>query len=236
MTSNLYLSRARLRKNRGEALSAIAPLLIPDDPKLQAGHAHSVLWLLFQDTSDAKRDFLWRDEGDGKYMLLSQRPPIDPLGLFELDTKPFEPSLQPGDNLSFSLRANPVLARKSALTRVEHAQRKRGKRVDIVMDALKSVPPGKRAAVRDEITSRMGTEWLTKQGLANGFTLLSAPVVDGYSQVPVERRRGAAAGFSVLNLTGKLQVNDPAAFLARLPQGFGSAKAFGNGLMLIRRA
>lgn len=236
MTSNLYLSRARLRKNRGEALSAIAPLLIPDDPKLQAGHAHRVLWLLFQDTSDAKRDFLWRDEGDGKYMLLSQRPPIDPLGLFELDTKPFEPSLQPGDNLSFSLRANPVLARKSALTRVEHAQRKRGKRVDIVMDALKSVPPGKRAAVRDEITSRMGTEWLTKQGLANGFTLLSAPVVDGYSQVPVERRRGAAAGFSVLNLTGKLQVNDPAAFLARLPQGFGSAKAFGNGLMLIRRA
>src|SRR5215467_9093522 len=85
--TRLYLSRARLRTARGEALSAVAPLLIPDDPKRRAGHAHRVLWLLFRDVPDATRDFLWRDEGRGRYLILSCRPPSDPLGLFELETK-----------------------------------------------------------------------------------------------------------------------------------------------------
>ena len=66
MTATLHISRARLRTSRGESLAAIAPLLIPDDAKKHAGHAHRVLWLLFQDIPDAKRDFLWRDEGSGK--------------------------------------------------------------------------------------------------------------------------------------------------------------------------
>ena len=38
------------------------------------------------------------------------------------------------------------------------------------------------------------------------------------------------------NGRGVVEVTDPTAFLSRLAQGFGSAKAFGNGLMLIRRA
>ena len=169
-------------------------------------------------------------------MILSQRPPVDPLGLFDIDSKTFEPALNQGDRLSFSLRANPVVARKGALSREDHDQRKRGKRVDIVMDALKSVSPTQRASVRDEIAAKSGTAWLEKQGLASGFTLPCPPLIDGYCQVPVERRKGQPAGFSVLNMSGILEVRDPAAFLARLPKGFGSAKAFGNGLMLIRRA
>ena len=60
MTTPLYLSRVRLRSTRGEALSAIAPLLIPDDASKRAGHAHRILWLLFQDIADSQRDFLWR--------------------------------------------------------------------------------------------------------------------------------------------------------------------------------
>lgn len=232
----LHMSRARLRASRGEALSAIAPLLIPEDPKKHAGHAHRVLWLLFQDVPDAVRDFLWRDEGNGKYMILSARPPTDPLGLFDLDTKPFEPSLKTGDRLSFSLRANPVMARKLPQSAGTPAKRERGKRVDVVMDALKPVPRGERAKVRDEIATKAGSEWLAKQGQASGFKLSRPPLVDGYAQVPVERRKGRPAGYSVLNLSGELEVTDPAAFLSRLPKGFGSAKAFGNGLMLIRRA
>ena len=42
--------------------------------------------------------------------------------------------------------------------------------------------------------------------------------------------------FSVLDFTGVLEVRDPAAFLAAIARGFGRAKAFGCGLMLIRRA
>lgn len=238
MTTELYLSRARLRASRGEALSAIAPLLIPDDPKQQAGHAHRVLWLLFQDIPDAKRDFLWRDEGDGKYMILSPRSPTDPHHLFDLETKPFAPNLKPGDRLAFSLRANPVVARKQARTAdvlERHGPRARGQKVDVVMDALKSVRPQQRASVRNAIAAKAGTEWLEKQGASSGFTLSAPPLIDGYAQQPVERRNGRPAGFSVLNMSGVLEVTDPQVFLARLSKGFGSAKAFGNGLMLIRR-
>lgn len=235
MTSDLYLSRARLRSSRGEALSAIAPLLIPDNPAHRASHAHRVLWLLFQDVPDAKRDFLWRDDSDGRYLILSPRAPTDPHGLFELETKLFQPVLSVGDRLAFTLRANPVVARKGALSESDRQQRKRGKRVDVVMDALKPLPPSERAIVRDKVAQDAGTAWLEHQGKGAGFNLHGPPSIDGYAQIPVERRRGQSAGFSVLNMSGVLEVNDPAAFLARLPLGFGAAKAFGNGLMLIRR-
>ena len=44
------------------------------------------------------------------------------------------------------------------------------------------------------------------------------------------------ATFSVLDLEGVLEVIDPAMFLQHLSTGFGRAKAFGCGLMLIRQA
>ena len=242
---SLHLSRVRLRTLRGEALASIAPLLIPDDKTKHAGHAHRVLWLLFQDIPDAKRDFLWRDEGNGKYMVLSARTPTDPKGLFEIDTKPFAPELDAGDQLAFSLRANPTVATTTSTPEsAPGAKRPRGKRDDVVMRALYGIPKGARGLVRDEIATTAGTAWLTNQGAKSGFKLLTAeaegrivsPIVDGYAQVPVERRRGRPAGFSVLNFAGRIEITDPLAFLAKLPLGFGSAKAFGNGLMLIRRA
>ena len=233
--SNLFMSRARLRATRGEALSAIAPLLIPDDDNKRAGHAHRVLWLLFQDIPDAKRDFLWRDEGNGRYLILSQRSPTDPLGLFELESKGFKPSLAVGDRLAFTLRANPVVASKGALEPNARAQRTRGKKVDVVMHALQNVAKAERKVMRDAVATKAGTDWLTSQGAKAGFMLASAPVVDGYAQIPVERRRGRPAGFSVLDFKGTIEVTEPFALLDKLARGFGSAKAFGCGLMLIRR-
>jgi CRISPR system Cascade subunit CasE len=234
--TGLFLSRARLQAGRGEALSAIAPLLIPTDPKQQPGHAHRILWLLFQDVPDSKRDFLWRDEGDGRYLILSQRPPTDRNRLFELGSKAFAPDLAVGDKLAFTLRANPVVASKLARNEAEQGTRARGQKIDVVMQALFTVPKGERGVVRDRIASEAGHAWLASQGTRAGFILSAPPLIDGYAQIPVERKKGRAAGFSVLDFQGVLEVTDPAAFIAKLTTGFGSAKAFGNGLMLIRRA
>ncbi len=236
MISTLYLSRARLRASRGGALSSIAPLLIPKDENKRASHAHRILWLLFQDVPDADRDFLWRDSGKGRFFVLSRRQPTNPLGLFELETKPFEPELEPGDRLRFALRANPVIATKQALSPEERTKRWRGKRVDVVMHALHSIPRGERVAARDEVASQATTRWLERQAERSGFKLSRAPIVSGYTQIPVERKKGRPAGFSVLDLEGEIEITEPAVFMAKLSQGFGSAKAFGNGLMLIRRS
>lgn len=238
MSETLYLSRARLRTARGEALSAIAPILMPDDEDRRAGHAHRLVWLLFQYQQDAARDFLWRDEGQAKFMILSPRPPTDPHGLFDLEIKPFAPELTAGDELRFVLRANPVVARKGALTSDDHAKRLRGKRVDIVMDALHAVPSEERNGKRDAITAEAGERWLREQGARAGFTPKTV-VVSSYGRVDIadqeRKKRRDRAGIAVMDIEGVLTVADPSAFVAKLGQGFGGAKAFGNGLMMIKR-
>ena len=249
MTQPLHLSRVRLKALRGEALASIAPLLMPADPQRRPGHAHRVLWLLFQDVPDAARDFLWRDEGDGKFMLLSQRPPTDPNGLFDVQTKEFVPDLEPGDRLSFALRANPVIRLDQDETRTTAKGRvtPRRKKVDVVMHALHTVPRTEfdettgravagRALERDRIAAEATTAWFAAQGAKSGFRPLGAIDIDAYTQVGIERRRGRPAGFSTIDIGGRIEVTDPGLFLRELAHGFGSARAFGCGLMLIKRA
>jgi CRISPR system Cascade subunit CasE len=60
-------------------------------------------------------------------------------------------------------------------------------------------------------------------------------VMDGYDRVAMPRQNGGAAVFGVLDMSGALEVTDPERFLTKLAQGFGRGKAFGCGLMLIRR-
>ncbi len=240
----LFLSRARLQSRRGEALASVAPLLIPDDPQQRPGHAHRILWLLFSDAPNARRDFLFRDEGEGNYIILSRRPPPDPHNLFHFETKEFQPALSPGDHLRFALRVNPTRATKSpeANPKAGANGRVRGKRVDVVMHALKSVARTDwsaetgRAFERDRLARDSVNQWLAKRGEDAGFKLVGEAEVSNYVQIPLERKRGRAAGFSQVDTSGEISVTDPAAFLAKLETGFGSAKAFGCGLMLIRRA
>lgn len=239
MSAQLYLSRARLRAGRGEALASIAPILLPDDASRRAGIAHRAVWLLFQDKADTPRDFLWRDDGEGQYMILSSRQPQNKDGLFDLDSKPFEPNLSAGDELRFVLRANPTVARKGALTAADRANRIRGKRVDVVMDALSKLPKAERAKERDRCVQAAGRRWLDEQAARSGFAVQSL-VASGYTQVDAaDYERGgrrSRATISVADFAGVLRVEDPPAFLHKLARGFGSAKAFGCGLMLIRRA
>ena len=82
-----------------------------------------------------------------------------------------------------------------------------------------------------------GGQWPAAQGERAGFRLPGPVRVDGYDQVRIRRGRGRdEVSFSVLDLGGVLEVSDPVLFLAALAQGFSKAKAWGCGLMLIRRA
>jgi CRISPR system Cascade subunit CasE len=54
--------------------------------------------------------------------------------------------------------------------------------------------------------------------------------------VRIPRSDARAVIFSTLTFQGVLTVEDPAQFLAAVLRGFGAAKGFGCGLMLIRRA
>jgi CRISPR system Cascade subunit CasE len=222
--SALFLSRVRLRRD-AQAM-ALAPLLIPAG-RARPAAGHHLIWALFADGPDRKRDFLWREEAPGRFMILSARPPAE-LELFDVDSTPFAPALAAGDRLGFALRANAVVSRS-------HGRGKRGPRHDVVMDALQALPREQRAAARLATVVEAGRAWLARQGEACGFTPEPDTAVDGYDRVRIEREAGAPAVFGVMDFAGALRVADPGLFMARLGQGFGRARAFGCGLMLIRR-
>ena len=224
----LWLSRAGLRRDSA-AIGSLALLLVPDGEGPRVAAAHRLVWALFADAPDRKRDFLWREEGPGRFMALSAREPAPVPDLFDVRTTPFEPALAVGDRLGFTLRANPVVSRPEAPGR-------RGKRHDVVMDALHPIPGPERAAARFGVATEAGLAWLGRQGAAHGFEPGQVGV-DGYETMRVPREAGARPlQFSRLEFTGSLTVTDPAAFLSALATGFGRARAFGCGLMLIRRA
>jgi len=220
----LYLSRLRL--SRKPSAQALDKILNPPDPGPRLDAHHRLLWAAFTDSPNRRRDFLWREERAGEFLALSARPPA-PGDLFETpQVKDFAPQLVRGDRLAFALRANATRERKNA------------GRVDVVMDALHALPKEARLSERMVLAQREGAAWLARQGEAAGFRLIGAEVGD-YSAISLPGRRGPRAGqpqFGILDVTGALEITDPAAFLARLAVGFGRAKAFGCGLMLIRRA
>lgn len=235
-----YLSRARLRPDIDGP--TLARALLAHDPNANVAAAHRLVWALFADGPDRRRDFLWRAETPGSvatttFYLLSERPPEDRLGIFELDPpKRFTPNLKPGDRLRFALRANPVVTRKDP--------RGLARRHDVVMDWLRrnGIGPGARALHRRDAVEAAAVAWLEAQGERYGFVLARRPDgtpvlrADGYEQHVLPRERARPATFSVLELEGELVVGEPDRFLEAVARGFGKARAWGCGLMLIRRA
>lgn len=239
----LYLSQIRLA--RSPAAQALAPLLKPFDAAARRAAQHNLLWSVFADGPDRRRDFLWREERDGSFLTLSARPPAQ-TDLFEPHrVRGFAPALAPGDRLDFQLRCNATRTEKTGGLSDKGKEKKR--HVDLVMDALHAIPgrqdlpegaDSQRAPQRLTLAQETGRAWLARQGEKAGFRVLEAEAAD-YSTAVLPGHRGPRKGqpqFGILDLTGRIEIADPAAFLAQLPLGFGRAKAFGCGLMLIRRA
>lgn len=219
----LYLSRLCL--SRSPSARALSSLLNPEDPTRRMDAHHKLLWAAFSDGPDRTRDFLWREDRAGVFFTLSARPPIASDLFDPPEVKDFTPVLAVGDRLAFSLRANATRARKGV------------GRVDVVMDALHGLPGGERAETRMAVAQTAGKDWLEVQGARAGFSLTHSEVGD-YATVTLPGFRGPRKGqpqFGILDMAGVLEVTDPAAFLAQLATGFGRAKAYGCGLMLIRR-
>jgi CRISPR system Cascade subunit CasE len=223
--AEMYLSRARLRKDAPSV--ALAEIFLPEDVDTRVSVTHKLLWTLFSDGPDRKRDFLWREAEPGLYFVLSARPPHDEHNLFVLDPpKPFAPALAVGDRLAFSLRANPTVSRKGT--------GKRSKRHDVVMNAIKPIAGGERAEKRTAAIQEAGLAWLGEQGVRHGFSIERA-IADRYV-ILRPPHRGAKMRLATLDFEGVLRVTDQEQFKDALTGGLGRAKAYGCGLLLIRRA
>ena len=226
----MYLSRATLR--RTAQIQALLPLLLEQNPGGRHPD-HHLMWYLFAEGGGPReRDFLWRRTGGGAFLILSARPPQDPLTLFRIDDpKPFDLDLPSGTKLRFMLRACPVVQRRRA-----DGGRKSVKH-DVVMDALRTHPSGERSEQRQEIVQREGAAWLNRRAEGGGFAVETAEIsAEGYRQIQIGRGRGRnPMRFSSLDLSGILTVQNSELLLKAITQGFGAARAFGCGLMLVRQ-
>jgi CRISPR system Cascade subunit CasE len=225
VTEALYLSRVRLR--RDPSVQALAPLLLPRDAADRRSAEHKLLWSALTDDPERQRDFLWRREAEGQWLVLSRREPVGTSGLFDIETKPWQPALSPGQRLGFALRAHATVDRRNG-------GRATRKRHEIVMERLHSVPPGQRALVRDTVAMEAGSDWLFGRGARAGF-LLERLTQAEYATERVSRR-GRPLDLGVLDLAGVLVVEDANGLVDSIAEGFGRCRSFGYGLMLLRRA
>lgn len=233
MKKELYFTKASLRLDA--AAGALAPILLgqADNGKNSQQPGHHLMWYLFADAPDRRRDFLWRKMDQGVFFTLSKRPPADPHGLFEMEEpKLFTPVLQAGDRLHFALRANAVVRRKDPA-------RQKSVKHDVVMDMLRALPTGERSEHRTDIIRAAGLTWLERQSTAAGFAFQPSEVaVEGYEIHHISRRGRSTPPirFSSIDFEGELTVTDPEGLMEAIHRGFGASKGFGCGLMLIRRA
>ncbi len=232
----MYISRIRIK--RGPVLFQFAKSDIRDS--LYA--AHQLLWKAFPRDAGAKRDFLFRQEDhDGLpcFFVVSSRRPENH-ELFQIETKEYSPQIATGQQLAFSLTANPIVARKTE-------GKKYSAKHDVWMDA-------KREAKELGLTSeemiihcnKQAKEWLTSRAESLGFRIVDRQLEDGtfeqqlgvdrYFQHQLYRRKkGRAIRFSSICYEGILMVGDPDRVLRTLYEGVGRSRSFGCGLMMVRR-
>lgn len=138
----MYFSRVQLRPDIQRS-SQLAHVLAANSYGL-----HQLLWDLFpqeEKCTKEKRSFLFREEiakeqlknqrgikGESLFYLVSKQEPSCDTPIFRVESKSYAPALRAGDLLSFKLRANPVVARKTA-------GKKHSVRHDVVMDAQRSL-------------------------------------------------------------------------------------------------
>lgn len=225
---------------------------------------HQLLWKFFdvpRTPPPAQTPFLFRAElvnGLPLFYVLSRVAPQDNTGKWQIMSREYRPDLRAGDRLAFKLRANPIVERPGGVVvdgdgtpKLRQSGVRAGEakhkvlRHDVVMDAKqrmgwKDMPPGERPALA-YVAYEAGSSWLREREDRLGCRVETARLrVDGHAVHCLKGRRdnsGNCRGIvlSTLDFDGELQVTDPERFLPALRNGIGPAKAFGCGLLLVRR-
>lgn len=191
---------------------------IPWDLARNPYHFHQRLWRLFPDDDQRQRTFLFRIEQHRaglpfRGLLQSRRAPSQAERISLLGTREFSPQPQLGQRLAFVLTANPIKT---------------------IVDAEKSAKPGKQS---EKCRVPLIKEEEQKAWLGRKFGgAASVEAVTVQPNPPLYFRKGHRGGkLAPVSFEGVLQVADPRLLVELLANGVGPAKAFGCGLMLVRR-
>jgi CRISPR system Cascade subunit CasE len=187
---------------------------------------HALIWRLFPGDG-ASRDFIFRRlDDDRSYYVVSARPPSIDSGLFQIQTKAYNPQINPDEWVRFDLRANPTVSVRSGSGG--------SKRHDVLMHAKcqLSDPSGEQLANALEAA---GKQWLLKRAEQWGLEVRADSVLQtGYRQHKLSRK-GKGIEYSTLDYQGIARVIDSDRLTHALLAGVGHSKGFGCGLLLVKR-
>jgi len=226
----MYMSRIQLKRDT---------LGVRDLVRLLSGegyHAHRLIWNLYADSNERKRDFLYRHEVNGGwpgFYTVSERLPTDTTDMWQIKSKPYFPKLSKGQRLSFVLRANPVRSKRDEKNKLH--------RHDVVMDAKTQIKKQGNGTDEDmflaNIVQEAGTKWLEARSDKFGFSINRDQVrADGYRQHVIYKKKSSPPiRFSTLDINGVLTILDPELFVNALYKGIGPAKGFGCGMMMVKK-
>ncbi len=197
---------------------------------------HQSIWQLFSDNPNRDRDFIYRLDQERNRPLVyavSAREPLDRQGLWQIESKAYHPKLLSGMRLSFMLRTNPIRTKRDEAGK-QH-------RHDVVMEAKTRLKAEKTERVSDmspaTLIQEAGSLWLSTRAKKNGFSLITDVLrAEGYQQHRFLKGRGKKQiSLSTLDFNGVLKISDPKLFIEMLYKGIGPAKAFGCGMLMIKR-
>ena len=197
---------------------------------------HEKIWALVSRNENQKRDFLYRVEYDAyqniKHIYLLAPNQISSQKNIKLAVSPkYQPQLETGECLYFKLRANPIIKRK---------ENGKAKEYGIIMDAKhqfkKNGQNYQEQFSLDELIHEVGMKWLVRKGEQHGFTVKKFEAkIDNDREYSINSPGRETFTLRTLDFEGILTVIDPGLFTDALYKGIGSAKAFGCGLMLVKR-
>lgn len=197
---------------------------------------HQKIWALVSWNRNQKRDFLYRVEYDTyqkiKHIYLLAPNQISSQNNIRIAVSPkYQPQLEAGEFLYFKLRANPIIKRK---------ENGKAKEYGIIMDAKhqfnKNGQNYQKQFSLDELIHDVGIKWLVRKGEQHGFSVKQFEVIiDNDCEYPVKPPGKQAFTLRTLDFEGRLKIVDTDRLKKALFEGIGSAKAFGCGLMLVRR-
>ncbi|MFZ5503078.1 MAG: type I-E CRISPR-associated protein Cas6/Cse3/CasE [Pseudomonadota bacterium] len=210
---------------------------------------HQWLWKFFPSSKDQTRDFIFRRHEIGqmpRFYVVSQRQPKAFSEAWHLQSRVYDPQLQEGQRLAFQLHANPTISRKNGAGKSQ--------RHDVVMQAKRQLleergfsAKAKWADWKDkdskpllyELVQKHCAAWIDSIAERNGFEIARTPDAPRLEVDCYEQNKASKADrnirFSAVDFSGELLVTEPEKFQQALFNGIGPAKAFGCGLLLVRR-
>lgn len=182
---------------------------------------HRVLWKLFPEDADAERDFLFRVERSGQQsvevLMLSRREPATAVTreVRLMGSKPYILSLQQDQRLRFMLVANPVKTINDEGARLNSANKIKKCRVPLIHE--------------EDLRA-----WLKRK--LEGVAVIEEVEVEKRPAMNFRKTREKRVGkVQAVSFHGVLSVTDSVELISLINTGIGPAKAFGCGLLLVRR-